>query len=221
MTRRYTIIIFTFFTFTTIYGQSEKVSCDCPKTQYAGETADTIFYLSSNKTIVLCGYKNPDSKQRTFSEFVLAICGQDTIIDFWGAEMTCRLNVKKDTLFVEQLENLPTGKSFAFQQTIWTTEKIYYSGQKIIKKLFVNRQIPKYDQDEIKTVLKTYRMSKPGLDDSKMEIANKLFIAAISGNKKARQYFKDFENKFGALDGAFAEEYSDLTAMLRLWDMKE
>jgi hypothetical protein len=69
--------------------------------------------------------------------------------------------------------------------------------------------------------LKTYETAKPGLDDSKMEIANKLFIATISGDKKARQYFKEFKSKFGTLDGAFSEEYSDLTAMLELWDRKE
>jgi hypothetical protein len=54
-----------------------------------------------------------------------------------------------------------------------------------------------------------------------LEIANKLFIATISGDRKARQKFKEFNNKFGTLDGAFKEEYSDLTAMLELWDAKE
>lgn len=85
----------------------------------------------------------------------------------------------------------------------------------------VNRQIRKYTEDEIQTVLKTYETAKSGLDDNKMVIANKLFIATISGDKKARQYFKEFNNKFGILDGAFKEEYSDLTAMLELWDRKE
>ncbi len=85
----------------------------------------------------------------------------------------------------------------------------------------VNTQIKKYSQDEIQSVLKTYETAKSGLADSKMEIANQLFIATISGNKKARQYFKEFKTKFGTLDGAFAEEYIDLTAMLELWDRKE
>ena len=54
-----------------------------------------------------------------------------------------------------------------------------------------------------------------------MAIVNKLFIATISGDKKARQYFKEFKNKFGTLDGAFSEEYNDLTTMLELWDSIE
>lgn len=207
-------------TLTSVYGQTNKVSCDCPQTQYAGTKADTTFHLSNGKTIVLCGYENPDSNPTTFSEFVLAVCGQDTIIDFWGAVLTCRLKVRRDTLLIDQLQNLPTGKNFKFQETVWTTEKIYFNGQEPIRELVVNRQIRKYSQGEIQSVLKIYETAKSGLDDSKMEIANKLFIATISGDKKGRQYFKEFKNKFGTLDGAFAEEYSDLTAMLELWDKK-
>ncbi len=221
MTQHCITIILTFLTLTSIYGQTKNGSCDCPKTQYAGTKADTTFHLSNGKTIVLCGYKNPDSKPTTFSEFILSVCGQDTIIDFWGAVLTCRLKVNKDTLLVDQLQNLPTGKNFKYQETIWTTENIYFSGQKLVRKLVVNRRIRKYSQDEIQSVLKTYEKAKTGLDDSKMEIANKLFIATISGDKKARQYFNEFKSKFGTLDGAFAEEYSDLTAMMELWDRKE
>lgn len=51
-----------------------------------------------------------------------------------------------------------------------------------------------------------------------MEIANQLFFATISGDKTARKYFNNFENKFGTLDGAFAEEYNDLKGMLKQWD---
>ena len=221
MTRYYITIILTFLTLTSIFGQTKKTSCDCPKTEYAGTKADTTFYLSNGKSFVLCGYKNPESKPTTFSEFILSVCGQDTIIDFWGAVLTCRLKVSKDTLFVDELQNLPTGKNFEDQETVWTTEKIYFSGKKVVKKLVVNRQIRKYNQDEIQTVLKVYETAKSGLDDNKMEIANKLFIATISGDKKARQYFKEFNNKFVTLDGAFKEEYSDLTVMLELWDSKE
>uniref|UniRef100_UPI00404B3963 hypothetical protein n=1 Tax=Gelidibacter sp. TaxID=2018083 RepID=UPI00404B3963 len=213
-------ILLTVLTLSSVYGQTNKTSCDCPKTQFAGTKADTTFHLSNGKTIVLCGYKNLESKPTTFSEFVLSVCEHDSIIDFWDAAITCQLKVDKDTLLVEQLQNLPTGKNFKFQETIWTTEKIYFSEQKLIRKIEVNRQIRTYNQDEIQSVLQTYETAKTGLDDSKMEMANKLFMATISGDKKARHYFKEFKSKFGTLDGAFAEEYNDLTAMLALWDRK-
>lgn len=221
MTQAKLIFILTFLTVTTVYGQKNKVICDCPKTPFAGTKADTTFDLSNGETIVLCGYKNPDSKPVAYSEFVLSVCGQDSVIGFWGAVSTCRLMVNKDTLFVDQLQNLPTGGSLKYQETVWTTEKIYFSEAKLIRKLQVNRQIRKYNRDEIRTVLDAYETAKHGLDESKMELADKLFIAAISGDKKARQYFKAFKTKFGTPDGAFAERYNDLTAMIAQWDRTE
>lgn len=221
MTTRVAIIL-TILTL-TVYAcgqQTKKTSCDCPKTQFAETKADTTFHLSNGKTIVLCGYKNEDSNPTTFSEFVLSVCGQDTIIDFWGAVLTCQLKVHNDTLLVEELHNLPTAKNLEYTKTVWTTEKIFFNEQKVVRKLIINKKI-RYDKDEIQTALKAYETAKYGLDDSKMEIANKLFIATISGDTKARQYFKEFKTKFGTLDGAFSEEYSDLTAMLDLWDKKE
>lgn len=220
-TRNCLTIIHTLLTLTSILGQTKNTSCDCPKTEFAGTKADTAFHLSNGKTIVLCGYKNPDGKSTTFSEFILAVCGEDTIVDFWSAVLTCRLKVNKDSLFVDHLQKLPTGKNFEYQETIWVTEKICFSGQSLLKKLVVNRQIRKYRQDEIQSVLKSYATTDYELNESKMEIANKLFVATISGNKEARQYFQEFSGKFGPLDGAFAEEYSALTTMLELWDRKE
>ncbi|SFS36448.1 hypothetical protein SAMN05660206_101330 [Sphingobacterium wenxiniae] len=224
---RYCIItILTILTsIVTSYGQNEERNCNCPENIMAGTTEeskpDTTFHFSNGKTIILCGYKNPDSNPITFSEFILSVCEQDTIIDFWGAMLTCRLKVHNDTLFVDDLRNLPTGENLKYQETVWSTEKIYFNEQRIVRQCAVNRQIRKYDQSEINTALREYEMAKFGLDDNKMEIATKLFMATISGDKKARQYFKEFATKFGTLDGAFAEEYKDLTSMLELWDDKK
>lgn len=221
MTREKMVLLVTVFAFTTVFGQNKKEVCDCPKTQYAGTKADTTFRLSNGKKIALCGTRNPASKPATYSKFVLAVCGQDSIIDFWNASLTCRLKVNKDTLLVNRLQNLPIGEGFKSKETVWSTDKIYFSGQKAEKKLVVNRNIRKYTKATIQTVLKTYETAKPGIDESKMVLANRLFVAAISGDIKAREYFKQFKTKFGTLDGAFAEEYNDLTSMLALWDKAE
>lgn len=221
MKRQSLTIFLAFLTLTSILGQTNINSCDCPKTEYAGTKADTTFHLSNGKTIVLCGYKNPDSNPTTFSEFILAFCEQDTIIDFWGALLTCRVTVNSDTLLVDQIMNLPIGKNFEFQETVWKTDKIHFSGKKLLRELVVNRQIRKYNQNEIQAVLHEYEKAPLGLDENIMKIANKLFIATISGDKKAREYFKEFKIKFGILDGAFAEEYSDLCKMLEIWDRKK
>jgi hypothetical protein len=192
MKRNSIIIILAIMNFATVFGQTKNVICNCPKTVYAGTKADTTFQLSNGKSIVLCGYKNPGTKPTTFSEFILAVCGQDTIIDFWGAILTCRLNVNKDTLFVELLKNLPIGLNFKFQETVWTTEKIYFNKQKIVRKLFVNKQITKYNNEEIRTVLTNFEREKPDLNENKIEIANQLFIAAVSGILKEHRFANNY-----------------------------
>lgn len=156
----------------------------------------------------------------TFSEFILSVCGTDTMIDYWDAMTTCRLKIESDTLFLEELRYLPTGKDMKPQETVWTIEKICFDKEKMIREFMVNRQIRKYDRNEVQMVLKEYETAAPGLDDDKMALANKLFLATISGDGNARQYFREFRTRFGTLDGAFSEEYSDLAAMLDLWDKK-
>jgi hypothetical protein len=221
MRRHFIIITLTIFISIITNGQTKNKNCNCPKNDYAGMTADTTFKLSNGKEIVLCGYKNPDSKPISYSEFVLAVCGQAKIIDFWDATVTCYLKIEKDTLFVENLVDLPIGKNRTYKETVWATDKIYFKGQTAIRIYAVNKKIQKYTRLEIMKTLKEYETSNGGLSDNKMELANRLFAATISGDKKARKYFKAFRTKFGVLDGAFSEEYSDLTAMLVQWDRQE
>ena len=89
-----------------------------------------------------------------------------------------------------------------------------------MRKLEVNRQIPKYTQTEIANVLKAFENTKPGFDPTKEALAYELFIASISGNQKARQYFKVVNTKFWPFDGSYLEGYIDLTKMLTLWDKR-
>lgn len=183
-----------------------------------GQRPDTSFYFSNSKTIILCGYKNPDSKPTTFSEFTLSICGEDTILDFWEAMLTCRLNFEQDTLLVEDMRYLPTAINRKYEEATWSIEKIYFVNGLPHRQLKTNEKIRKYNEAEIEQTNTEYETAKPGLDESKMELANRLFMAAVSGDKKAREYFSDFNTKFGTLDGAFKEEYNELKAMLKLWE---
>ncbi|MBS1511594.1 MAG: hypothetical protein JST86_12180 [Bacteroidetes bacterium] len=204
--------------FSAVHAQQKNPPCNCPATAETGIHADTAFHFSNGKTIVACGEKNTDHKPVSFSAFVLAVCGQDTVLDFWDGTLTCLLKFKQDTLLVENLQYLPAGPHFKNKFITWTTERFYFSHQRLRRKLTVNRQIRKYTAAEIQIVLKAYETAAPGLDDSKMELAARLFMATVSGSKKARLYFNQFSSRFGALDGAFQETYEDLAAMLSVWD---
>jgi hypothetical protein len=202
-------------------GQINEHNCMCPKNTMTGTLegakADATFSFNNGHKIILCGYRNNNQVEISYSEFILQVCGYDDIIDFWGATQTCRLFVDTDTLKVVDIVNLPTGVNRSYKPTDWSVEKIYFVKGQLARAFEVNRSIRKYTQHEISSTLVEFETAKGDIDDNKLRLINRLFIAAISGDKKARKYFKESESKFGELDGAFAEEYKDLKAMLNLW----
>ncbi|MFN5416524.1 MAG: hypothetical protein ACK5B9_05665 [Flavobacteriia bacterium] len=191
-------------------------NCNCPKNEFSLTKSDTIFLLSNNKKIALCGYRNPDSNSVNYSEFVLSVCGEDKIIDYWDATQTCFLRINSDTLIVENLIHLPSGKGRIYETVTWAYDKIFFIQNKVVKLFSANDNIRKYNKNEIQSTLKEFENADGKLDDSKIELANRLFMCVISGNQIAKKYFKEFKTKF-VLDGAFAEEYKELEAMIQLW----
>ncbi|WP_146047030.1 hypothetical protein [Flavobacterium croceum] len=195
-------------------------NCSCAKNDFTETKSDTIYKLSNGKSIALCGFRNVENNPVDFSEFVLSVCGENKIIDFWDATQNCNLRVSKDTLFVEELINLPTKENRNYETNIWGIDKIYFVKDKVIKKHLLNKNIRKYSEKEISKTLEEYENANQKLNNEKMELVNRLFIASISENKNARKYFYEFNGKY-ELDGAFAEEYNDLKSMLELWESKK
>ena len=200
------------------WGQTQGKECICPSNQHTNAKPEAIFNFTNGNSIALCGYVEAKENETTYSDFVLAVCGQDKIIDSWDAQTFCLARIKRDTLVIEQLHYLPTGDNFSFQQTVWRIEKIYFSDGKVERGIELNRKIRRYSVQETKSVLEDYENAKGNLSDDKMILASKLFVAAISGDKAARKYLGDFKTRFGELDGAFAEDYEELVAMLNSWD---
>ncbi len=198
--------------------QSTDASCNCPENKLAPTKADTVFRFSSSEAIALCGYRMNNEKQDLFSEFVLSLCGSDTIIDFWDALELCDVALMDDTLFVNHITSLPTGDNFELVPQAFLIERLYFFDNKLIRKKDVNRAVNTYKPTQIEQVLEAYRQADSRLDDQKMLLANRLYVAAISGSKEARGYFLTFSDRFDALDGAYAEEYHFLQRLLKAWD---
>lgn len=187
--------------------------CSCPENDLRTTKADTVFTFGNGKKIALCGYRNTEDDPVTFSEFVLAECGKDTVLREWDATITCRVFTKGDTLIAEELYNLPVGKNFEYERTVWWIDKFYFEDGNIKTLPLRNDNIPKYSKGQIKKVLAEYKAATGKLEENTMEMAGKLFIAAVSGSKEALRNFYQFEEKY-ELDGAYAEEYEELKAMM-------
>jgi hypothetical protein len=211
------LFILTFGLTINSWGQNSVKKCDCPSNYSTGSDPETTFHLTNGKEITLCGYAETKDNEKLYSEFVLAECGQDKVIDFWDALTVCRIKTDKDTLIIEELKNLPTGDSFAFKTTVWRIEKLYFKSDQIQRESRVNRKIKKYSQKEISSVLREVEALSRKLSYDNMDLVNKLFVAAISGDNTARKYLTD-KARFGTMDGAFAEDYDELILMLKTWE---
>lgn len=215
----YLCLFFVTFSYYAV-AQNQKSDCRCPVSNYSGIKPETTFRLSNNTSIALCGNKETGIiKGKTlYSEFVLSVCGSDKIIKFWDAVTVCDVKPKKDTLLVETLVSLPVGKSMEDEETVWTIERIYLAKGKIKRDSVINPGLPKYDQSQIATVINSYHHTLNSNNDTTVDLADKLFISAISGSKTAKNYLLNFTKKFTTLGGVYLEEYDKIIRMLKLWD---
>ncbi len=192
--------------------------CQCPENIYTSSAPNHTFTFSNDKQIVVCGYGVDEQQPDVLSEFVLAECGVDTVIDFWGAMTICRLGFKQDTLFVQELYELPTGDDFQLREIVWTIEEFSYKGGELMRKKRINRDLKLYDNATIENVLHRYKEADNVLNEDKMLLADQLFTAALSAHAKAKSAFLDFRRRFPELSGAYLQQYRILTKMLSAWE---
>ena len=210
------VFILTFRLTINSWGQTQDKDCACPSNQYTDSKPETTFHFTNGKDISLCGYSETKDSEKIYSEFILAVCGQNNVIDFWDALTVCRITTNKDTLRIDELKNLPTGDDLKFISTVWRIEKIYFRDGQVERSSGLNRKIRKYNQREIKNVLTEYERLGKKLTYDNMDLVYRLFMATISGDKTAGKYLTD-KTRFETLDGAFQEDYEELMAMLKSW----
>lgn len=212
-----------FFIIIQFVNAQDTASCACPDNTMAGTTKSDdpkeIFTFSTGQQIILCGYKNEDAGKPTYSEFILQECGKSEPVDFWEALFSGVVTFDRDIIYIKEIKNLPTGSNRTFTDTHWSTETLQYVDNKLVRKYTINHNIRKYTKAEINLTLKEFEAGSANYNGDVEEVMYRLFVAALSGNKKARNYFNDFE-KFTMLDGALSEEYKDLSAMLGMSDRK-
>lgn len=117
--------------------------------------------------------------------------------------------------------DLPAGKEMTDQRFVWNTDHIFLSQGEVIQHNILNRKLPKFTHAQIAATLALYRQTPDINDERTIELAERLFMAAIYGNQKARNELIQFNTKFTKLDGAYAEEYDRILTRLRYWDRRK
>ncbi len=195
--------------------------CECLKTPFETGKESEVFEFPKGKKIMLCGSINTENGNTNYFEFVLFMCGKKNVIDFWDASKVCEVTKVQDTLFVNQMVDLPVGKNFEMEQTIWKVDKLFFVGDQLSIKSTVNKDVSTYNDKQIAGLIKTYQSTKPvsvSTDDKKIELASKLFMGAISGDENCRKYFKAFKTDYKIVNTPVEEAYNDLMSKLETWD---
>ena len=202
-----------------IYSPAIAQKCPCPSDSNFGNQPKPLktFTFSGKQTIGLCGDFEKTKHDTIYSECSLYICGQPKAIGEWGALEPFKIRKQKDTLFVDDLYYLPTGKNLAEVQTTFYIHKFFFKNSQLQEVDFFRKGVRLYNKKEIAQVLNQYKGLSKGNSDHTIEVANRLFWAYVSGSKQAEIYFTKIEEKFGPFDGAIAEEWDDIWATYLLW----
>jgi hypothetical protein len=216
------LLFVTLATLNYIFAFSQNMKkCECLKTAHETGNESEVFEFPKGKKIMLCGSINTENGNTNYFEFVLFVCGKQTIIDFWDATKICEVNKVQDTLFVNQTVDLPIGKNFDMEQTVWQVDKLFFVGEQLSIKKTKNRDISLYNEKQIAAIIKTYQATKPitvDTDDKKIALFSKLFVGTISGDETCRKYFIAFKNDYKIVGTAIEDEYNELIAKLETWD---
>ena len=176
---------------------------------------NNTFNFKNGNNIILCGYEDKIDNVLYYSEFILQECRETEPIDFWDATLMCRVFMENEVLKIEQFCNLPVGKNRDLVFTSWYVEELSYKDGKL-NRLHFTKDIRRYSKEEINQTLTEYTLAvREGLLENSENLVAKLFIAALSGNKKANEYFMAFPNTF-LTDGGLSETYKEFLAMYEL-----
>lgn len=184
------------------------------------EGPDTIFTFKDGSQISITGYSEMVDGRKLFSEFNLKEYKSNKLIEGWSAIEQCEIFFLNDTLHINQLGLFALGKKNKFETHAWKLNHYFKVGKEIKRSTVFNKKL-KLGKAEIESTLKDYEstvwqtqiQSDEEYIGAKMNLANRLMLAAISGNKKGSEYFKEFKTKFKP-DGANAEWYNEMKVIL-------
>jgi len=193
---------------------NSKKECQCYNGIGASEKDNPLFVFdfSNGKSISICGFK--DSELQTdflnISEFNVFDCVSGKSYAEYGAMENCIIKTKQDTLIIQLLKFLPTGKdwkwiSVQIAEQIITIDLNEIEVSKIkakYKPIFINSNI---QADFLSSLDRGKGFGENWEDD-----LGRLEVLSLLGNEKAWEILKNYEIFTGEqTDGALAEQWKD------------
>lgn len=170
----------------------------------------------NGKRISICGSLHKKESELRVSEFNVFDCSTGKSLTEYDGTQDCRIIEKADTLIIQELKYLPTGKNWAMN-SIQVGEQIITTKR---KKLIIYPLFPKFESFSIddldaKTFLKSLKKGQGFSNEWEIELG-KLEALTLLGNKEAESILENYEEFMGEkTDGALAEDWKEALAITR------
>ncbi len=196
--------------------ESEK-KCNCYNGIGSSENDKPIltFDFSNGKSVSICGYKNPDSKynELLISEFNIFDCLNGKQFVEYGAMENCLIKTEKDTIKIQLLKFLPIGENWKWT-SIKVAEQIIIPDLNDLKISELNASYSpiRINNGQQRDFLNSLKNGQ-GFGEDWEENIGKLEVLSLSGNDKAWEILKNYEEFTGQqTDGAIAEMWKEAIA---------
>ena len=178
-----------------------------------GDTATLVINFTNGRSVSICGFVDKEKEGTIISEFNAFECKTGKSLTEYDATQICKLVEKSDTIIIQKLKYLPTGKNWA-----WNLIQI---GEQIIttkgKNIIVTKQEPKLEnfsieKSDAETFLKSLKRGKGHSNEWELEIG-KLEVLTLLRNEHAKYILDNYEEYTGQeTDGAVRETWKDARA---------
>ncbi|QDA62231.1 hypothetical protein [Hymenobacter jejuensis] len=192
-------------------------SCACPADVPVSELKpDTLFAFSNGQVASVCGSKETIENRVLYSEFAVSSCQSSKVLHYWDLREQCQLVFQNDTLSVNTLKYLPVGKNFKYEFVPFKIYLFFPKQDQVGQTAFLNHNLRSYSTEEQAQVLRAFEKMTGKKEGQKIDIANQLFVAALSGNLQALSYFRKLKADF-PIGEETSKEYFALERLLRDW----
>ncbi len=181
---------------------------------------DTVFVLDSALSVGYCGHIDRGSAEPRYSEFTLRWCVNQWPLISADATRTFRINVVEKALVAEDLRILPTGTDLHLDAVVWRTQVIEglidpETGDVMAMISEVPGDLRPITKAEEKAITARLRAHDPSAQWADEQLLGLLFLSAACDRSGAEKRFRELRQHY-LLDGAYAEQYNELLAMLEV-----
>ncbi len=201
---------------TSLHAQT---TCSCAEEHGAALVRpDTVFVLDSTMAVAYCGWIDRTRTEPRYSEFTLRWCSNQWPLLEADATRTFRIQVNDHALVAEDLRILPTGTDLQLGEIVWRTHVIEGTydptmGEVVAKISEVPGDLHMITAREEDAIRERLRTVDPKVHFTDEQLLGLLFLSAASDRPGAEKRFRNLRKHY-QLDGAFAEAYNELVAML-------